>query len=109
MEACCAYDLVVMNHPTWFVAFLLMMLAALMGVHLYSLSVGVKECDDYAQILFEQARRVAEIQNDQVKIVANNTECNSVEDDFNRAAAQYLSLILALLGGAGIAATPKAS
>jgi hypothetical protein len=96
-----------MSRPAWFVATLLLMLLMLMTAHLYVIRVGIRECDEYAQVLIEQAKRLAKDQAAQVKIEANNTECNNIEDDFSKLAAQYISLVLALLGGAGITASGK--
>jgi sensor c-di-GMP phosphodiesterase-like protein len=91
------------NRPAWFVGILLGMLAALMGAHLWMLHTSLKECDDYAAILLDQARRVAKQQKEQVKIEASNAECNNIEKDYADAAEQYMGTILALLGGAGVA------
>lgn len=73
-----------------------------MTAHLYVIHVGLQECDAYAKVLIDQAARVAKEQKEQVKIEAVNVECNNIEDDFTKLSAQYISLILALLGGAGI-------
>jgi hypothetical protein len=91
------------NRPAWFIAALLSMLAMLMGSHLWMLRVGVDECDELARISFAQARRLAAKSDKQVTVLPLNSECNNIEDDYSKVADKYLSVILALLGGAGVA------
>jgi hypothetical protein len=91
------------NRPAWFIAALLSMLAMLMGSHLWMLRVGVDECDELARISFEQARRLAAKSDKQVTVLPLNSECSNIEEDYSKVADKYLSVILALLGGAGVA------
>jgi hypothetical protein len=79
------------------------MLAGLMGSHLWMLRVGVDECDELARISFAQARRLAAKSDKQVTVLPLNSECNNIEDDYSKVADKYLSVILALLGGASVA------
>jgi hypothetical protein len=74
--------------------------------HMVVLLTDLYECDQYAQIVFEQARRLAQEQQTQV-VVQANSECAMMEEDFAKAAGQYISLILALLGGAGAGAASR--
>lgn len=88
--------------PAFFVASLLALLAALMAAHLGVLWLGALECDRYADVLLERLVAGAE-----TRIDATNTECNQVEADFAEAAGQYVAVILALLSGAGYAASRR--
>jgi hypothetical protein len=91
------------NRPAWFIAALLSMLAGLMGSHLWMLRVGVRECDELFRVQLEQQRRLAAKGNKQANIIPANSECSNVEADYSEVADKYLSVILALLGGAGVA------
>lgn len=93
-----------MNRPAWFVAILLLMLAVLMASHLRLLHVGIEECDRMFQVQLEQLKRLAKEREQQVTILPQNSECNSLEADYEQVASQYIGVILALLGGAGVAA-----
>lgn len=93
-----------MNRPAWFVAILLAMLAVLMASHLRLLHVGIEECDRLFQVQLEQLQRLARQQQQQVTIRPENSECSDLEADYEKVANQYIGVILALLGGAGVAA-----
>lgn len=86
-----------LDRPTWFVATILALIAVLMIAHLGMLWVGVKECDQLAAIMFDRAEKDPTYQ-----VLATNTECNNVEEDFSDAVAKYLAVFLSLLGGAAV-------
>jgi hypothetical protein len=79
------------------VASILALIAILMLSHLGMLWIGVKECDELARIMFERAEKDPTYQ-----VLATNTECNNVEEDFADAVAKYLAVFLSLLGGAAV-------
>jgi hypothetical protein len=85
------------------VGVLLALLAGLMGSHLWMLHVGVRECDELFRVQLEQTRRLSGKSDKQVTILPLNSECNGVEDDYAAVASQYIAVLLALLGGSGMA------
>ena len=93
----------VKQHPAWFAAALLGVFAAIVATHLAVMVVGLMECHQYARILLEQAERRAATTTEQVQVVPNNVECSDIEETFGKLAGQYIAVILALLGGAGVA------
>jgi hypothetical protein len=88
-----------MKPPAVFSAGLLILLAILMCSHLLMLHTGLRECDDLFMVQLEQVKRLAKAGEEQVTILPLNDECNNIEDDFAKTAAQYLAVILAILGG----------
>lgn len=92
------------GRPGWVVAALLGMIGVLMVAHIALIWVSVRECDEYARIVLDQARRLAETTDTEPVIAAVNDECTNIEETFADVVAQYLAVILALLGG-GAAAT----
>lgn len=91
------------QQPAWFTAALLAVFAAIVATHLAIMVVGLMECHQYARILLEQAERRAATSTEQVMVVSNNAECSEIEETFGKLAGQYMAVILALLGGAGVA------
>jgi hypothetical protein len=75
------------------------MLAFLMVTHIGLMWVGISQCDEYAAIFFESVRKAHEI-GQPIPSLPVIEECTDVEDEYTRVAAQYISLILALIGGA---------
>lgn len=100
-----------MNRPAWLVAALLAMMAALMTSHLQLLRNNMVDCDLYLKFLYGRLERTA-VGSPEAAILrkelqetysGKTTECANLEADFSDASDQYLNVILALLGGAGVA------
>lgn len=94
-----------MNRPAWFVATLLAMLAVLMAAQLQELSQATAQCEEWGRILFEHAKQQSRATG-RPPVLAKESisqECLDLEQEYRETADQYLQLILALLGGAGLA------
>ena len=94
------------QRPWWVVAFLLGLLALLMVSHLSLLWYGAWLCGSHAQIVIHHVEESLAKREDPVLHITDdeNPECSAVEKDFSETAAQYIAVILALLGGAGASA-----
>ncbi len=93
-----------MNRPAWFSAILLTMLAALMTAHILVIHVDVASCQSHKRYLLEQRRTGSlpqELRNVPDLVEA---ECADLEGKFRSVVDQWVSVILSLLGGAGVAA-----
>jgi hypothetical protein len=81
------------------------MMAVLMTAQLWELRWGTDECDRWGRILFDHAERQSKATG-KPPVVAKESiinECTILEDEYRRTSDQFLSVILALLGGAGMA------
>ena len=100
------------RRPGFYVAFLLLLLAMLMGSHLWLLNVGLQECDEYSDILRDKLRAAPpdsplhdKLQKQwQEYLDGGESECAAAEDVFAKTSGEYTKIILALLTGAGVAA-----
>lgn len=93
-----------MNRPAWFSAILLTMLAALMTAHILVIHVDVASCQGHKRYLLEQRRAgtLPPTQSNAPDLV--EAECADLEGKFRGVVDQWVSVILSLLGGAGVAA-----
>ena len=101
-----------MRKPPLVLAYLLSLLAILMGVHLTLLMARDRSCREYERALLSRlldvppdsdaARNLRnEIQN---FFDGDYTDCTATGREFGGAADKYLAIILALLTGAGVSA-----
>ena len=80
-------------------------MAVLMTAQLMELRWGTDECDRWGRILFDHAERQAKATG-KPPVVAKESiinECTILEDEYRRTSDQFLSVILSLLAGAGMA------
>lgn len=80
------------------------MLAALMTAHVLVIHVDVASCQSHKRYLLEQRRagRLEPGQQNAPDLV--EAECADLEGKFRGVVDQWVSVILSLLGGAGVAA-----
>lgn len=106
-----------MNRPPLVLAYLLTLLAALMGAHLLVLTARDQGCREYERVLLgrllkvppgsPEARNIRnEIQN---FFDGRYTDCSRTSADFSDTSDKYLAVILSLLTGAGVAAAADQS
>lgn len=94
-----------------YLAILLTMLAGLMASHLLLLHTGLRECDAYQRILLERLKvskigsaDAIAIRKEVAEYLSGKTsECAELESVYQEASDKYVSVILALLTGSGIA------
>lgn len=91
-----------MGNPAWYLAAILLLLAALMGFNLLSLWVAVAVCFDYAQKVIDPS------------VTLTGTEgiggyCDGLNTKLNDAVDKYLAVLLSLIGGAGVTGAYAAS
>lgn len=82
------------------------MIAVLMGAQLWELNWSMEECDRWGRIIMEHAKQQAQTTGKPPAIAETSklNECTVLEDEYRKTADQYLGIVLALLGGAGVAA-----
>lgn len=88
--------------PGWVVAGLLTLLAALMAAHLALFTADVWVCDKLVDVWIEHQKGII-TQGGTPDISVQNEDCADIEREFGDAVSGYLSIILALLTGAGVA------
>ena len=101
-----------LKRPPFVLAYLLSLLALLMGVHLMLLMARDRECSQYEQLLLDRLRKapIASTQSRDVRSEIQNllggrySDCSESAIRFSDASDKYLSVILALLRGAGVSA-----
>lgn len=91
-----------MSNPAWYIAAILLMLAALMGFNLLSLWVAVVVCFDYAEKVIDP--NVTVIGADGIA-----TYCDELNTNLNEAVDKYLAVLLSLIGGASVTGAYAAS
>lgn len=84
-----------MGKPVWYLAAILLLLAALMGFNLLSLWVSVALCFDYAEKVIDPTVTVVGAEN-------IGTYCDGLNDKLNEAVDKYLAVLLSLIGGAAV-------
>ncbi len=80
-----------------------------MGGHLYLLQVGVRECDAWSSTLLDRLQRtpIGSLQSRELRkelreyLDGRQSECAAAEAVYAEASDRYLSVLLALLTGAG--------
>lgn len=98
-----------MSRPAWFVAVLLLMLALVISAQLIALGFGVQLCLRQAEIVFQYERQHVQAKGTFPPPPAPNTGCARIQQDFKEAVERNGSLVLALLGGGGLAAVAGAA
>lgn len=91
-----------MGNPAWYIAAILLLLASLMGFHLMSLWVAVIVCFDYAEKVIDPAVTVVGAEG-----IAGY--CDTLNTNLQEAVDKYLSVLLSLIGGAGVSGVYAAS
>ena len=84
-----------MTNPAWYLAAILLLLAALMGFNLLSLWLSVSLCFDYAQKVIDPSVLVTGAEG-----IAGY--CDELNNKLNEAVDKYLAVLLSLIGGAAV-------
>lgn len=84
-----------MSNPAWYLAAILLLLAALMGFNLLSLWVSVAICFDYAEKVIDPSITVVGAEN-------IGAYCDGLSEKLNQAVDKYLAVLLSLIGGAAV-------
>jgi len=87
---------------------LLSMFAGLMATHLLVMFLNVMECRQYTRILIDQLHKMPENASGISSAPQIREWCQEMKSTFTELASQYISVILALLGGAaGVASLTR--